>query len=80
MHASHPHKGLTDNMRLGYVGRYVPTSVKVYPELDTIDEYGGKISLDGHGCVLVSGENKHTHNKFINETTTGFKFKTSDEH
>jgi len=33
MHASHPHLGLTDNMRLGFAGRYLPTSVHVYPTL-----------------------------------------------
>ena len=75
MHASHPHEGKTDNIRLGYVARYVPSSVKVYPGLSEINEYGGAISLERFGCVEVSGENQYEHNRILKETTTGVPFK-----
>lgn len=77
MHASHPHLGKTKQMRMAFVGRYVPTSVKVYPELDAIEEYGGKISLERFGSVVVSGRDKFGHNKLVTKTTTGFPFKTA---
>jgi 3-oxoadipate enol-lactonase len=34
MHASHPHSGKTSEMRLGFASRYVPSSVRVYPDVD----------------------------------------------
>lgn len=74
MHASHPHKGLTDEMRLGYVGRYVPGFVRVYPELTEIHEYGGRISLENFGSVEVSGENQYEKNAILKETTKGVPF------
>ena len=75
MHASHPHLGLTNKMRMAYVARYVPTSVKVYPGLTHIHEYGGKISLEKYGAVLVSGEDKYLHNSVLTKTTSGIPFK-----
>ena len=45
MHASHPHEGKSKDMRLGFASRYVPTSVRVYPDSDYVEEYGGRISL-----------------------------------
>jgi non-heme Fe2+,alpha-ketoglutarate-dependent halogenase len=64
-------------MRLGFVGRYVPASVYVYPGLDEIHEYGGRISLDRFGCVLVSGEDRHQRNRMLTQTTTGIPFRRS---
>jgi len=65
LHASHPHNGKDNKMRLGYTARYVPTSVKIYPDIKELEEFGGKASLDKYRAVLVSGENEHTHNKVI---------------
>lgn len=74
LHASHPHSGKTDQMRLGYAARYLPTSVKVYPYSDSLDEFGGKATLDHYGTVLVSGENKFSHNKMQDKTVKGLPF------
>ncbi|MGW3335424.1 chlorinating enzyme [Streptomyces rubiginosohelvolus] len=74
MHASHPHSGLTDQMRLGFTARYVPTAVQVYPAQDTLAEYGVEVSLDQWGCVLVSGEDAYHHNRFVDRTVGGEPF------
>lgn len=74
MHASHPHSGATDQMRLGYAARYLPTSVHVYPFSETLEEFGGSATLERYGCVLVSGRNDYDHNRFINATVNGFRF------
>ncbi|MEU8891949.1 chlorinating enzyme [Streptomyces sp. NPDC048442] len=75
MHASLPHAGRTQEMRLGFAGRYVPTAVQVYPGTDVIDEYGGAVSLERYGSVLVSGT-AAPHNRLATETTTGHPFRT----
>lgn len=75
MHASHAHKGLTQKMRLGFVGRYVPTCVSVYPDTTHVEEYGGRISLQDFGSVLVAGKDEFAHNKLREETTKGERFK-----
>jgi len=74
MHASHPHDGTTDQMRLAYVCRYVPTSVKVYPNMDTLEEFGGQASLERHGSVLVSGIDEYGHNRLVDRTLNGTPF------
>jgi non-haem Fe2+, alpha-ketoglutarate-dependent halogenase len=74
MHASHPHEGHTDKMRLAYVCRYVPTSVRVYPDMDTLTEFGGEASLERFGCVLVSGKDEFGHNRFVDRTFNGTPF------
>lgn len=74
MHASHPHAGTTDAMRLGFAIRYVPTSVHVYPDTDVVEEYGGQVSLDRYGAVLVAGRNVYGHNRIATHTTTGHPF------
>jgi non-heme Fe2+,alpha-ketoglutarate-dependent halogenase len=74
MHASHPHEGKTKTMRLGYAARYVPTSVRIYPDTDFVEEYGGRISLKDYGAVLVSGKDEFGHNRVATQTTRGFSF------
>jgi non-haem Fe2+, alpha-ketoglutarate-dependent halogenase len=76
MHASHPHTGLTDKMRLGFGARYLPAYVRVYPYSDTLQEFGGSATLEKFGNVLVSGENKYqdTRNRFVEATVNGFRF------
>jgi non-haem Fe2+, alpha-ketoglutarate-dependent halogenase len=76
MHASYPHSGKTDDMRLGFATRYVPTSVHVYPDTDEIVEYGGRVSLARFGSVLVTGRNEYSHNRIATETSTGHPFTT----
>ncbi|MEU7332874.1 chlorinating enzyme [Streptomyces parvus] len=76
MHASLPHNGKTEEMRLGFANRYVPTSVRVYPDTTEIIEYGGRVSLERFGSVLVSGTNAYDHNVIATQTTTGHPFTT----
>ncbi|WP_460444366.1 chlorinating enzyme, partial [Amycolatopsis magusensis] len=76
MHASLPHAGRNDEMRLGFASRYVPTKVEVYPGTDEIEEYGGKVSLDRYGAVLVAGHNDNPRNRMASATTTGHPFTT----
>lgn len=73
MHASHPHTG-TDGMRLGFAARYLPTSVRVYPFSDALEEFGGAASLEKFGNVLVAGRDEFHHNRFIDQTVSGFQF------
>jgi non-haem Fe2+, alpha-ketoglutarate-dependent halogenase len=74
MHASHPHSGLTDKMRLGFAARYLPTQVRVYPYSDSLEEFGGSASLEKFGNVLVSGRDDFHHNRFVDRTVNGFPF------
>jgi non-heme Fe2+,alpha-ketoglutarate-dependent halogenase len=74
MHASLPHAGTTQQMRLGFAGRYVPTSVRVYPDTEEIEEYGGAVRLDRYGAVLVSGTDAFGHNTMVEQTTRGHRF------
>jgi non-heme Fe2+,alpha-ketoglutarate-dependent halogenase len=76
MHASHPHSGRVDELRMGFAARYVPTSVRVYPDTDAIEEYGGRVRLDRYGAVLVCGENQYDDNRIVTETTRGHAFAT----
>lgn len=74
MHASKPHTAPDKGMRLGFAGRYVPTSVEIYPDTDDVDEYGGMVSLRDYGAVLVSGVDTYGHNRTVTQTTRGHAF------
>jgi non-haem Fe2+, alpha-ketoglutarate-dependent halogenase len=74
MHASHPHSGLTDQMRLGFAARYLPTSVRVYPNSDALAEFGGTASLERFGNVLVAGTDEFDHNRFVDQTVNGHPY------
>jgi non-heme Fe2+,alpha-ketoglutarate-dependent halogenase len=76
MHASMPHEGKTDEMRMAFAARYIPTSVHVYPDTTEIVEYGGRVSLDRFGSVLVSGANEYDYNAMATQTTLGHPFTT----
>jgi non-haem Fe2+, alpha-ketoglutarate-dependent halogenase len=78
MHASHPHLGKTKDYRMAFASRYVPTEVKIYPDTDYLEEYGGKVSLDKFGAVLVAGKNEYTHNRILTHTTRGRPFNNVD--
>jgi non-heme Fe2+,alpha-ketoglutarate-dependent halogenase len=71
MHASHPHRGKVDEMRMGFAARYVPTSVRIYPDTREIEEYGGRVSLEQYGAVLVAGKDEFGHNSIATQTTGG---------
>ncbi|MCH9683704.1 MAG: chlorinating enzyme [Deltaproteobacteria bacterium] len=74
MHASHPHT--SGDMRMGYTVRYLPTSARIFPYSDSLEEYGGKASLENYGAVLVSGKDEYGHNELRTETTLGHPFTT----
>lgn len=73
MHSSLPNI-TTDKTRLGYAARYVPASVKVYPDTDKIVEYGSELSLKKYGVISVSGKRENSHNKVLDESLRGYKF------
>lgn len=74
MHASHPHSGKTKEMRMGFAARYVPTCVKVYPDTTEIEEYGGRVSLEKYGAVLVAGQDEFGCNRLATHTTRDKSF------
>jgi non-heme Fe2+,alpha-ketoglutarate-dependent halogenase len=74
MHSSFPNS-TTDKTRLGFTARYVPTTVKVYPDTDVIEEYGSRLSLSKYGVVLVSGEDRLKQNRVVTTSTRGFEFR-----
>ncbi len=73
IHGSWPN--VSDTTRLGYASRYISPSVKVYENVDSLSEFGDTISLDYHGCVLVSGEDRYGHNRIYQRNLNGFEFK-----
>ncbi len=73
MHSSFPNT-TKDKTRLGFTARYVPATVQVYPDTDTIDEYGSRLSLSKYGVVLVSGEDRLKMNRSLNASRRGFEF------
>jgi non-heme Fe2+,alpha-ketoglutarate-dependent halogenase len=75
LHASRPNS-TTDTPRLGYVARYVPARVKVYPDTDTLNEFGGEISLANYGTVPVAGENRQPSNRVATHNLRGERFAT----
>ncbi|PHX45547.1 chemotaxis protein CheX, partial [Pseudomonas syringae pv. syringae] len=74
MHASYPHSGESQEMRMGFASRYVPSFVHVYPDSDHIEEYGGRISLEKYGAVQVIGDETPEYNRLVTHTTRGKKF------
>ncbi|PHM46538.1 chlorinating enzyme [Xenorhabdus miraniensis] len=72
-HASHPN--ITDReTRLAISGRYVPTHVRVYPNLDSYNAHGETFNLENYATVLVSGEDRYEHNKIRTTNNRGAKF------
>lgn len=75
MHSSFPNS-TTNQTRLGFTCRYVPSSVDVYPDSDVVEEYGSTISLDKFGVVLVRGQNLNPRNRLIAQNLRGQPFVT----
>lgn len=76
MHASLPHTGTKKELRVGFANRYVPTQVRVYPDTEYVEEYGGKISLERFGSVLVAGKDEYGFNRIATENLRGVPFET----
>lgn len=77
MHSSLPNISAS-RTRLGFTARYVPTCVKVYPDCETVDEYGTELSLKDYGTVLVSGEDTYNHNRRRYKSLSGYEFDMAD--
>ena len=73
MHASLPNIAERD-YRMGFAARYVPPTVKVYPDTEWVEEYGGRIPLDNYAAVLVAGEDTAGHNKLATANRRGLPF------
>lgn len=73
MHSSYPNN-TTNKTRMAVTSRYVPSSVKVYPDCNEVEEYGSKISLDKYGVVVVNGSESATTNKVKTHNLRGLKF------
>ncbi|MGC7838882.1 chlorinating enzyme [Pseudomonas wayambapalatensis] len=61
-HASHPNTTERET-RLAITSRYVPTHVRVYPNLNSYNAHGETFDLQNYAAVLVSGEDTFGHNK-----------------
>jgi non-heme Fe2+,alpha-ketoglutarate-dependent halogenase len=72
VHGSLPNT--SDIKRLGFASRYVSPSVRVYENIDSLSGFGDSISLDYHGSVLVSGEDRYGHNRIHEKNLNGFPF------
>jgi non-heme Fe2+,alpha-ketoglutarate-dependent halogenase len=72
VHGSLPNT--SDEMRMGFASRYVAPSVKVYENVTELAEFGDRISLDYHGCVLVSGEDRYGYNRIYDRNLNGTPF------
>lgn len=72
-HASYPNT--TENeTRLAISGRYVPTHVRVYPDLTSYKAHGETFDLNNYATVLVGGEDKYGHNKTRTTNNLGKPF------
>lgn len=76
IHSSKPNV-TKDTTRIGYVARYIPGRVKVYPNTDYVKEFGGEYSLKRYGVVEVSGRNLQPENRVATVTLAGTRFPTA---
>ena len=74
MHSSLPNS-TSDKTRLGYVARYVPGRVKVYPDTDYVKEFGGEYRLDKFGVVQVAGTRTDPQNRVASRSLSGLDLK-----
>jgi non-heme Fe2+,alpha-ketoglutarate-dependent halogenase len=73
MHSSLPNI-TKDQTRMAVTARYVPAAVKIYPETDTVEEYGSVMSLDKYGVVVVAGTDPSSHNRVKSKNNRGLEF------
>ena len=72
VHGSLPNT--SNEMRMGFASRYVAPSVKVYENVTELAEFGDRIDLSYHGCVLVSGQDRYGHNRLHAKNLNGVPF------
>ena len=73
MHASHPNTS-ERSTRFAISSRYVPTHVRVYPDMKELRVHGGHFDLTNYGTVLVSGEDTFHHNNIRKTNNRGTPF------
>jgi non-haem Fe2+, alpha-ketoglutarate-dependent halogenase len=78
IHGSLPN--VSSGKRLGFATRYVSPSVKVYENIDRLSGFGDTISLDYHGSVLCSGEDRYGHNRLHATNLNGVPFRKVPTH
>lgn len=64
--------------RVAIAARYVPTSVRVYADMDAFTEFGETLSTARHANVLVAGVDRYGHNRITDRSTRGQPFVRSD--
>lgn len=73
MHASLPN--VTENdYRMGFAARYVPPGVKIYPDTELVEEYGGAVPLDNWAAVVCAGGDDSGLNRLTKTSRRGFPF------
>ncbi len=79
-HASH-NNSTERQTRLAISGRYVPTHVRVYPDLEKYNAHGETFDLTNYATVLVSGTDTYDHNKIrtTNNRDQLFSFSQAEE-
>lgn len=75
VHGSEPNTTERET-RFAIAGRYVPTHVRVYPDQDSFTAHGASFDLSNYGSVLVSGENRYSHNRIREKNNYGDEFVT----
>lgn len=73
VHASYPNTTRRQT-RFAITVRYVPTHVRVYPDLQRFHAHGGFFDLKDYGCVLVSGTDRYGHNRIRRADSHGVVF------
>jgi non-heme Fe2+,alpha-ketoglutarate-dependent halogenase len=72
VHGSHPN--ISDKMRMGFAARYIRPTVQVYNGIDSLEQYGGKVSLDYWGAVQVAGRDTTGYNRLHTRNLNGLEF------
>lgn len=73
IHGSHPNT-TQRSTRFSISSRYVPTHVKVYPNMTKFSAHGGQFDLENYGGILVSGIDKYKHNVIRTKNNLGAPF------
>jgi non-haem Fe2+, alpha-ketoglutarate-dependent halogenase len=60
--------------RFAITSRYVPTHVRVYPDMDQFVSHGMVSDLSDYGCVVVAGEDRYKHNRIRDTNRDGTPF------
>ena len=73
VHASYPNTSKRST-RFAISSRYVPTHVRIYPDMNCLRAHGGDFDLTNYGAILVSGRDNYNHNRIRTENNRGIPF------